>query len=228
MSSTILYRLSGISLFWGGGLIALGYIFHPADDPAYLATTAMIVVHLMIFFGIFLLLPGWIGMYARQSSRGGVWGLVGILLLIFGLLMLEMPHAVTFFALGPELTTKIAPQQAAAFINTVFASPVLGLMSPLSILMAVLGVITTALVTLRARVLPRGIPIALFFVLGLEILTFIPVVSDVLTTLKFPSEVYLCFAAVGVLMLFDKGAKAQSEAAETGRKLAVPPSSASV
>src|SRR5689334_22898103 len=88
MSSTTLYRLSGISLFWGGGLIAFGYIFHPADNPAYLATLAMILVHLMIFFGVFLLLLGWIGMYARQSSRAGIWGLAGMLLLFFGLLML--------------------------------------------------------------------------------------------------------------------------------------------
>jgi hypothetical protein len=227
MSSTILYRLSGISLFGGGVLIALGYIFHPSDDPAYLATSLMILVHLMIFFGIFFLLLGLIGMYARQSSRAGMWGLIGMLLLFFGLLMLEMPHAVAFFALGPGLVaTKIAPQQAESLVNNIFASPALSVMQLLSIPMAVLGVITTAIVTLRARMLSRGIPIALFSILGLEVLTFIPVISDVMTTLKFPAEIYLCFAAVGVLILLDKGAETQPESTEARRKLEVPTSSA--
>ena len=229
MSSTTLYHLSGISLFWGGGLVALGYILHPADDPAYLATAAMILVHLMIFFGIFFLLLGLIGMYARQSSQAGVWGLIGMLLLFFGLPMLEMPHTVVFFALGPGLVaTKFAPQQAENLVNNIFAGPALGVMSPLSTLMAVLGVLTTAIVTLRKRVLPRGIPIAFFSILGFEVLTFIPVVSDVMTTLKFPAEIYLCFAAAGVLILLDKGAKAQPESTEASRNLAVPTSSARV
>jgi hypothetical protein len=229
MSSTTLYRLSGLSLFWGGGLIALGYILHPADNPAYLATSTMILVHLMIFFGIFFLLLGLIGMYARQSSRAGVWGLAGMLLLFFGLLMLEMPHAVTFFALGPGLVaTNIAPQQAENLVNTIFAGPVLSVLSPLSILMAVLGVLTTAIVTLRKRVLPRGIPIAFFSIIGFEILTFIPVVSDVMTALKFPAEIYLCFAAAGVLILLDKGAKAQPEPTEARGNLEAPTSSARV
>lgn len=208
--------------------MALGYIFHPADDPAYLATPVMILVHLMIFFGVFLLLLGWIGMYARQSSRVGIWGLAGMLLLFFGLLMIEMPHAIAFFAFFPVLGPRFAPQQALTLVNAIFAGPVLGLMSSLSILMALLGVITTAIVTLRARVLPRGIPIALFSVLGLNILTFIPVISDVMTTLKFPAEIYLCFIAVGVLILLDKGARAQPESTEARRNLEVPTSSASV
>ena len=228
MSSTTLYRLSGISLLWGSGLMALGYIFHPADNPAYLATPVMILVHLMIFFGVFLLLLGWMGMYARQSSRVGMWGLVSMLLLFFGLLINEMPHTIAFFAIFPVLGPRQSPQQAVALVDAIFGSPVLGLMSPLSILMCLLGVITTAIVTLRARVLSRGIPIALFSVLGLEVLTFIPVVSDVMTTLKFPAEIYLCFVAVGVLILLDKGAKAQSESTETRRNLEMPTSSASV
>ncbi|MBV9229575.1 MAG: hypothetical protein JOZ18_09710, partial [Chloroflexi bacterium] len=143
-------------------------------------------------------------------------------------LMLEMPHAIAFFAFFPVLGPRLAPQQALTFINAIFASPVLGLMSPLSILMSLLGVITTALVTLRARVLSRGIPIALFSILGLQILTFIPVISDVMTALKFPAEVYLCFFAVGVLILLDKGAKAQPESTEARKNLEVPTFSARV
>ena len=229
MFSTTLYRLSGISLFGGGILVALGYIFHPADDPAYLATSAMILVHLMIFFGIFFLLLGLIGMYARQSSRAGVWGLVGMLLLFFGLLLLEMPHTVVFFALGPAFVAmKIAPQQAENLINALFSGPVLTIFAPLSTLMAVLGVITTALVTLRQRVLPRGIPIALFSIIAFEIMTFIPVVSDVLTALKFPAEIYLCFAVVGTLIFLDGAGKAPLEGTEPGRNIPLPASSTRV
>lgn len=225
MSSTTLYRLSGISLFGGGMLIALGYMFHPSDNPAYLATADTILVHLMIFFGMFLLLLGWIGMYARQSARTGVWGLAGMLLSFFGLLMLEMPHTVAFFAFTPLLGSHLSPEQTYAFINTAFAGPVLGLMSPLSILMSLVGVITTASVTLQARVLTRGIAFALFCIPGFQVLTFIPIVSDIITALKFPAEVYLCFAAVGALIFLDKGGKAPSEGTEQGLKHSVPTAS---
>lgn len=222
MSSTTLYRLGGISLVWGGGLTALGYILHPAgDNPADLVNPLQVPVHLMIFFGILLLVLGLISMYARQSSRVGVWGLVGVLLLFFGLLMNEMPHSVAGFVFFPVLGAKVPPQEALTIINTAFANPALGLMQLLAIPMAVLGVIISAIVTLRAHVLSRAISIALFSIIGIEILSLIPGVADVMTMLKFPAEIYLDFAVVGILILIDKGATAQPALTGVGKKLEV-------
>ncbi|HLZ59324.1 MAG TPA: hypothetical protein VKR06_20465 [Ktedonosporobacter sp.] len=206
MSSSTLYRLSGISLIWGGGFIALGYALHPAgDNPKDLANPLQIPVHLMIFFGIFLLLLGLIGLYARQSSRVGILGLAGLLLLFFALPMIEMPHTVAGFGLFPVLATKVPPQEALTLINSIFDSTPLGIMSAISVPMAVLGTLISGIVTFRAHFLSRGIAMAFFSIIGIEILSLIPGVSDVMILLKFPAEIYLCFAAVGFLVLLDKG-----------------------
>lgn len=117
MSSTVVYRLSALSLIWGGGFLCLGYMLHPPSTVAALSDPIQTPVHLLIFFGTFLVLFGLMGLYARQSRRMGILGLLG-----FGLPMIEMPHTVGVLGLFPILHTK-APGQEFSWIQAFFSTP---------------------------------------------------------------------------------------------------------
>lgn len=197
MSSTWLYRLSGLSLAWGGALVALGYLLHPPDSVAALSNPMQIPVHLMIFFGILLLICGLIGLYTRQFARVGILGLLGLLLLCLGLLMIEMPH--TMFALGlfPLLPTK-AHGHELDMVNAVFSTPSIGLFSMVSIPAALLGILFTGIMTLRAHVVSRWIGITFLCIIALNFLSFVPGLVDII---HFPAEIYMAFALIGVLFL---------------------------
>jgi len=76
MSSTTLYRLSGISLLVGSLLLIIGDIpsFFNGNDPSSTIFTVSSLIRLM---GAMLIALGLPGMYARFAGRAGVLGLIG-------------------------------------------------------------------------------------------------------------------------------------------------------
>jgi len=206
MSSTVLYRLSALSLIWGSALLFLGYMLHPPSIVAALSDPIQTPVHLLIFFGILLVLFGLMGLYARQSGRVGIPGLLGFLLLGFGLPMIEMPHTMGALGLFPILHAK-APGQESGWIQAFFSTPGIGLLAAIAIPVTLLGLVFTGIMTLRAHVVSRWIGIAFLSIVVLNFAQAVPGLADFLnSTLHFPAEIYLVFALIGVLFLSDKGA----------------------
>ncbi len=76
MSSTTLYRLSGISLLIGSLLLIIGDIpdFFTGNDQSSAIFTASALIRLI---GAMLIALGLPGMYARFAGRAGVLGLIG-------------------------------------------------------------------------------------------------------------------------------------------------------
>lgn len=78
MSSRMLFRLSGMALLIALPLQVLGFVLHPPSEqvvdvlrPTYGPS------HLILFVSWIFALAGLIGLYAKQSNRAGVLGLIG-------------------------------------------------------------------------------------------------------------------------------------------------------
>ncbi len=83
MSTSNLLRLAGLSALLGGSCYVLVGAFHPANVAASVTGTRWAVVHVLAcatsFFGVL----GLSGVHARQATKTGWLGLVGMVL--FGL-----------------------------------------------------------------------------------------------------------------------------------------------
>lgn len=83
MSSTTLYRLSGMALLIGGGLTTIGAIVQAFLSEDY-SSPLWIPVAVLIFIGTLLVQIGLPAMYMRQRDRIGLLGLIGFILFFFG------------------------------------------------------------------------------------------------------------------------------------------------
>lgn len=84
MSSTTLYRLSGIALLIGGGITALGtlaqsFLAEDVVNPLWIPVAAC------LFVGTLLLQISFPAVYLRQMRRVGTLGLLGFIFLFCGL-----------------------------------------------------------------------------------------------------------------------------------------------
>ena len=146
MSSSTLYRLSGISLLVGSVLaIAGGILGILSGDPT---STIAISASLIQFVGATLGILGLPGLYARQAQRAGVLGLIGITLMICYILILGMFGSALNAVVLPFLATH-APALAQS------EPPGLGLFFTIGGLLGAGGGISLGLATIRASVLPR-------------------------------------------------------------------------
>jgi hypothetical protein len=183
MSSSTLFRLSGAALIVGGALGAVGQLIHPADPegPAMLASYAQASqpIHLLLFFAVLLVLLGLPGVYARQSDQTGLLGLVGFLLLFFGVPLVDLIHSVVDFAILPALVEQ-APDQAMPVITAAFEEPSWAILQMLGFPLLGLGVVVFGIVTIRARVFPRWTG---------WLLVAVPIVGIISRFLPIPPEV---------------------------------------
>jgi hypothetical protein len=162
MSSTTLYRLSGISLLIGSLLTALGVIpiFFIGDAPG--STIAASIALLRVLGGMLIVL-GLPGMYLRQAERAGLLGLVGFLLTSFYILILGVA--------GDTINAFVMPflaSQAPALLKGSLPS---GLIAFFIVggLLGFVGGILLGIATLRAAVLARWA--SLLLIVG-AVLTF--------------------------------------------------------
>jgi hypothetical protein len=89
MSSTTLYRLSGIALLIGGGITALGTLIQTflTED---VVNPFWIPVAICLFAGTLLLQIGFPAVYLRQMKRAGTLGLLGFIFLFCGLAQFDI------------------------------------------------------------------------------------------------------------------------------------------
>ncbi len=146
MSSTTLYRFSGLGLLIGGLLALLGTLIQGVNGnplgPAWVPTTVLIVI------GELLLLAGLPGMYVRQADKAGVVGLIGFLFFFFSVLMQGGAGGVANLFFLPWLLQN-APHLASA------GPPTLGIFFILAGLLSVVGAVLLSIATIRAGLFSR-------------------------------------------------------------------------
>ncbi len=146
MSSTTLYRLSGISLLIGSVLAIVGGILGIfSSNPA---STIAIAGSLIQFVGATLGILGLPGMYARQAQRAGILGLIGTALMVCYILILGTFGSALNAVLLPFIATH-APAIAQS------EPPGLALFFTIGGLLGAVGGISLGIATIRASILPR-------------------------------------------------------------------------
>lgn len=162
MSSTTLYRLSGISLLIGGLLAALAAVpvFFTGEDPSSpIAATAA----LLRIIGDVLIVVGLPGVYSRQAQRAGLLGLLGFLFTLIYILIQGV--------IGDAVEALILPFLASAAPSVVKGPPPQGLVFLFLVggLLGLVGSVSLGVTALRATVFTRwvGLPLVVGVVLSL-------------------------------------------------------------
>lgn len=217
VTNALLFRLSAVALVVGGLIGAAGQVFHPADPagpdqlPQY--AQASQPLHLLLYFAVMLILLGLPGVYARQSDKAGLLGLVGFLLLFFGLPFTDLLHSVVDFTILPALVAQ-APDLAMPVLTAAFEEPSWAVLQMLGFPLLGLGVIVFGIATIRARVFPRWTGWLLLAVPVVGIVgRFVPIPPDIGTS---PDGALFYLALVGLgyaLIMVDRRAAPQPAAA---------------
>ena len=196
MSSTIVYRLSGIALLIGGGLAAIGAVAQTFLSEDYLSPL-WIPVAVSIFTGTLLVQVGLPALYARQMKQAGVLGLIGFLLLFCGFAQFGIGFRFFDIVILPWFGKSADLNPPPSFI---FYS-----LSAVALLLV--GSLLFGIATLRAAVLPKG-PIVLLLV-GLVLNRLgghVPHLQDIGGVL-----LYLSFAWFGLALLSLRRRKVEPE-----------------
>lgn len=181
MSSTTLYRLSGIALLTGAVLSAIGYflsVFVSGNDLQSLISPLSLIFSLVTILGSMLLLLGLPGMYVRQAKRAGILGLLGLLFLLYVTLFQGILIPFTSVSFIPL----VAAHQVAPQLMTT-PPPTWTPFSIVSMVGQVLGTLLLAIATLRAQVFPRWIGWLLIATLVLGVVSFMPFFAEALSSL---------------------------------------------
>jgi hypothetical protein len=163
MSSTTLYRLSGIILLFGAlvsviaGLMTL-LLDVSNDSPKTIQNPLWPTYFSLFFVAVALLLMGLPALYLRQAGgRGGVLGFIGVLLMVLGS-FLQVAIAGYFVFILPVLAAQ-APQLIDAGFEAGFE------IIPLSWgVLLTIGPILLGIAVIRAKVFPPFVGILLLVV----------------------------------------------------------------
>ena len=161
MSKSSLFRLSGIALFAGATLSALGFLLKPEVrhtitfyfNPLYLPSA------LLTFSGAMLMLMGLPGMYAYQADRAGKFGLITFIIAFIGLMILEIGTGLLYAFVPPLLASNPATQflvnnpKGGGFEGQLGVAFLIYFM--IGMLGSNLGGLLYGIATFRARVFPR-------------------------------------------------------------------------
>ncbi len=201
MSTTNIYRLSGIVLAVGGLIGVVAFVLdlvvdahypHIEDDTLLAATTSAWVIHVaLLFISALLIVLALPGLYARLREKGGILGLIAFVLTFIGVMIGDMMNAaISAFAL-PPLTASTAGR--AVLLNN---PPYPGIVGGLGGIFTLLGVLLLGIVLVRARVLPRWVGVPLIA----GVIVFIPGVTLGANALG-PLIIYAGFALCGVMLM---------------------------
>jgi hypothetical protein len=154
MSSTTLYRLSGIILLLGAAVSVIAGVMTLFLDSSLSASPKTIQSPLwstfwsLAFVGIALILLGLPALYLRQAGgRGGLLGLIGVFLVALGS-FLGMATTAYFVSILPLLAAK-APNLINAGYETSLAVFGLG-----ATVLGVIGPLLLGIAVIRAKVFP--------------------------------------------------------------------------
>ena len=155
MSSKRLIRWSGVALMLGGITLAVHYLTHPPGETAQYALYPLWVPsHWLGGIASLLIALGLIGLYARQSEKVGLLGLIGFILTFVGSTL--SAGASVYLSVG--LIPFLAAQGMDSLVDPkgpLFTAPAMLFAVGLAGLSLLLGLLLFAIATLRARVLPR-------------------------------------------------------------------------
>lgn len=209
VSPQTLYQLGGVVLLLGGALGALGQVIHPTDPDGPAAIAEYIragePAHVVLFFAVLLILLGLPAVCVRQNHKAGLLGLIGVVLVFFGLPLMDLVHSVGFFTLLPALLARV-PDQIMPIVMTADEEPVHAALMMTSAPTLFLGTLLLAISTIQARVLSSWPAWLLLIALaGIVIEPFlnIPDTGVEYTAVLF----YLGLAGLGIALLADKGSK---------------------
>lgn len=167
MSSTTLYRLSGISLLLGAvisiiaGLMTLLFDSSLSASPSTIQSPLWSPYWSLIFVVLALVLMGLPAFYLRQAGgRGGLVGLIGVFLVVLGS-FLGMAMVAYFISILPLLAARAPHLINAGFYETSFG--VFGLSSAA---LGVIGPLVLGIAVIRAKVFPPVVG-ALLMVAGI-------------------------------------------------------------
>lgn len=205
MNSTINLqtRVNALALILGGAIGAFGQAFHPADPetashlPHYVQGSTPI--HTALYFAVMLILLGLPALHARQSEKTGTLGLVGFVLIFFGLPLVDLIHSVVFATTLPMLVAETSPDQAFSVLVAAFSAPPWAILEMLGSPLLALGVLIYGIATIRARVFPTW---SGWFLIGALVLN---IIANFLPQVGGASyggiALYLSLAAFGYVLL---------------------------
>ena len=213
MSSSNLYRWSGLALIVGALLMSVGSAIRlDGLNLANVVQPIFATSWLLAFVGGLFVLLGLPAMYAYQSRQAGKLGLIGFVLTFLGLATVEVGSAVLDGSVRPWLAGNPATQalvaqpleaQMWAGFTTVFT---------IGFLMLNLGLIVYGIAMLRARVFPRWA--ALLIIVGVPAIFILGSLSPLIGA-KPEVLIFLGFAWCGVVLWSGKGATVTQPALAT-------------
>jgi hypothetical protein len=209
MSSSTLYRLSGLALVLGGVIAAVFNVVNtvafPSNsngfDPKVVTAAPWQIVSLLTFIGGVLILLGFPGAYLRQAKQSGVLGLIGFILLFIAGILLGLVIYIVDLLIIPYLAT-VAPKLLGA--NS--GPPALFVFFIAAAVIVTLGALLFAIATLRAHVLPRMAAILLLVAMVINLITIAPLPSllnNILSTAA-PVLFNLALAWFGLALLTER------------------------
>jgi hypothetical protein len=177
-------RLSGGTLLLGALLSAAGYVLEPSTSRDAIIVPAS----WLIFGGTVLLLISLPWFHVGQAARAGALDWWATVLICVGLALANFPGAVLGLADRHYLDD-----------DSVFHASAAGSAEFLGLMVLLVGVILSAVTTLRAGVYPRW---AGWSLAAMVVVSLLAVFVDALSTaIHHPTEVYLLVAVLGVAVL---------------------------
>ena len=193
MSSTTLYRFSGVALLIGGVLAIIGQLLLITADPG---TPLWIPGSWLSLAGTLLVILGFPGLYFKQVDRAGLLGMIGFVVSFVGFLFLVGIQTFDAFV-SPALAANAATKSMA---DTAAILPLLTF-ELLGGLLLVVGPLLFGIATIRAGVLQRWA--AIILIVG-------SVAAIITVALHNWNEIsgaifYLAFACFGFVLLTKQG-----------------------
>lgn len=211
MSTTTLYRLSGLALMAALPLWLMGEFFHPpTEDVRYLVLPTYPLAHILDLAGFLLVVLAMPAFYARQAGRAGRLGLVGFVITM--LFLLGAAELLMWEAFGaPRLASTsetsylvipTMPGSLAGGATSMMANGALGVVGRFYVLgvLTLLAPIVFGIATWRARIYPRWVGI-----LQIAALAMVPVGGLIQTGLSkfgfFNADLSVVGLSYGTLLL---------------------------
>jgi hypothetical protein len=170
MSTTTLYRLSGLALMAALPLFLVGEFFHPpTEDVRYLVQPTYTLAHTLDLAGFLFVVLAMPAFYARQAARAGRLGFVGFvvtMLFLLGSAELLMWEAFGATRLASTSVTSYLviptmPGSLARGATSMMANGALGVVGRFYVVgvLTLLAPIVFGIATWRARIYPRWVGI---------------------------------------------------------------------
>jgi hypothetical protein len=216
MSGHTILRLSGGFLVLGGVSGVTAHILHlpyhptkPAEVLPYVTKSEP--VHVLLFAAVLLVLLGLPGLLVRQSEKIGAGGLIGFVLVYFGLMLAEGIHCVLEMGIYPAMARQI-PNDIIAVVDRMYGGSPYSYLENVGGGLLLLGILLLGISMLIASTLPRWNAVLLLATDLGAILAYTPW-THWMVGVRWPAVLYLAFAAIGFSLIRQVSAEQASSTA---------------